>query len=478
MRHSRRAAMAGAALLLCAGCSSGGDAAPDPGPSEGKVRVLRVATASDVSQGPVRQRLIEAWDRSQRDVRVEIVQLPAAADDQRSQMVAALQARSADYDVVNIDVTWTAEFAAGGLIEPLDGDPLKGMWPQVAETARYERKVWAVPFNTDAALLYYRDDIWKDTKRRPPYTWGELETAAADATDHRQVRQVFEHGYAAQLDEYEGLTVNAQEAVWAAGGELVDKEGKVRARTVETQRGLTDLVDHYQDLMPPETSTADELDSLEMFRDEKVPFMRNWPYVYNVLSAKGSKVAGKFHVVPLPGPGGKGASVLGGQNLAITQDSHHPDDARRLLDHLVRPEQQRCLLEAGFAPVLRASYDAHGPGCSLPDTGLSGGGESSAGSPGDGESSAGSAGGGESSGKGEKEDPGTASESAAHGLPPYTEALRKALGNARARPVTPYYAAYTELVQTEVHDLLENRSGNGTVATDLDKGLKKIMNGG
>ncbi|MFF3765859.1 extracellular solute-binding protein [Streptomyces sp. NPDC001922] len=475
-------------LTLCAGCDGGDRAAPDPKPSPGEERVLRVATASDVSQGPVRQRLIEAWDRSQPDVRVEIVRLPAAADDARSQLVAALQSGGADYDVVNLDVPWTAEFAAGDLIRPLDGDPLHGMWGQVADTARFRKRIWAVPFNTDAALLYYRKDIWKDAAWRPPATWGELDTAAGNAKDPRQVRQTFPYGYATQLDSYEGLTVNAQEAVWAADGELVDTTGKVVAASVDTQEGLTDLFQRFHGLMPPETSTADERDSLEMFRDEKVPFMRNWPYVYNVLAAKGSKVAGKFGVVPLPGRGANGSSVLGGQNLAVTRDSAHPDDARRLLDFLVRPAQQRCLLEAGFAPVLKATYEAAGPRCSLSGGGGASGGEATSGEEASGEegtaSDEGGAGsGGDRTGGADGERASAApeaggEEAGSRKLPPWTEALRKALGRARPRPVTPYYAAFTELVQTLVHGRLENGGDEEDLAEDLDKDLRTVMEGG
>jgi multiple sugar transport system substrate-binding protein len=445
MRNRSRWAVAvgGALVVLCAACTSKGGEDQKPGPSTDKERVLRVATAPDVSQGPVRQRLIEAWDKSREDIRVEIVKLPSAADDARAQLVAALQSGSADYDVVNIDVAWTAEFAAGKLIQPLKERLPKGMWPQVAKTAEYRGRTWAVPFNTDAALLYYRKDIWKNQSWQPPTTWDALDRAATDVRKPSQVTQTFPYGYVAQLGEYEGLTVNALEAVWAAGGELVDEDGRVKADSPETESGLDELAVRYRTFMPPEAGSADERDSLEMFRDEKVAFMRNWPYVYNVLSAKGSKVRDKFGVVALPaGPAGSGPSVLGGQNLAITARSHYAAEAQDLLDYLVQPEQQRCLLDAGFAPVLRVSYERDGPRCSLSD-------ESGEGQ--------------EEAGPSSPQDPGK--------LPPYTGELKKAVAAARSRPVTPYYAAFTELVQTEVHDQLEDGGGRGAIATKLDKSL-------
>ncbi|MFE5772567.1 extracellular solute-binding protein [Streptomyces sp. NPDC056485] len=63
------------------------------------------------------------------------------------------------YDVVNLDVTWVAEFAAAGLVQPLpdrlvDDDDVKS----VAGTARWGEKLYSVPFKSDVGLLFYRRD--------------------------------------------------------------------------------------------------------------------------------------------------------------------------------------------------------------------------------------------------------------------------------------------------------------------------------
>ncbi|MBH5335281.1 extracellular solute-binding protein [Streptomyces pactum] len=511
-------------LLLCTACTSGGGAGPSAVPPPGATsagagtpRVLRVATASDVSIGPVRERLIEAWDRQRDDYTVEIVKLPAAADEVRSQLIAALQSGSADYDVVNIDVTWTAEFAAGGLIRPLAGELPEDIWPSVAATTRYDGRTWAVPFNTDAALLYYRTDIWRDRDWRPPRTWAELEEDVAEARDPERVTRRFEDGYITQLGPYEGLTVNALEAVWARGGRFVGEDGEVTADSVEVRYGLDNLYRQYRDLMPRALARrADEHDSLAAFRDGKVPFMRNWPYVYNILAAEGSRLKGRFGVVALPGQGdGKpGTSVLGGQNLAITTRSEHSAAARELLAYLTEPAQQRCLLDVGFAPVLRSSYDPSGDPvrCSLPPDGDGGadapgdpehpaggtdGGTDSGsadGGNGDGGDRDGPAGTGGSAGRGRAADrtadaepaagaDGAAGESGAAApdpgrLPVYAAPLRQALAAARPRPVTPYYAAFTELIQSEVHAMLLHGGNRDALPRRLAEQLGPVLRGG
>ncbi|MFH8366114.1 extracellular solute-binding protein [Streptomyces sp. NPDC018031] len=473
MSGRRRGGRITAAMLLLCGtaCTSGGSGGPDavPPPRSGTGgattrQVLRVATASDVSVGPVRERLIEAWDRQRDDYTVEIVKLPVAADGVRSQLTAALQSGSADYDVINIDVAWTAEFAMGGLIRPLSGGLPEDMWESVAATARYDGRTWAVPFNTDAGLLYYRTDIWKDENWEPPRTWKQLEEYVEEARSSERVTETFEDGYITQLAPYEGLTVNAQEAVWARGGEFVGAGGEVTADSTEVQYGLEDLYRRYRQIMPRSSARhADEHAAMVAFRDGRVPFMRNWPYVYNLLNASGSEVKGDFGVVPLPGreDGETGVSVLGGQNLAITAHSDQAAAARELLAYLAGPAQQRCLLDAGFAPVLKSTYTRSDIGCSLPEERD---GRGDVGGDADGR---GGTGGNESG----------APAGAPDGLPPYTAPLREALAAARPRPVTPYYAAFTKLIQTEVHALLTDRADLDSIAEHLAERLAAVVEG-
>ncbi|MEK8143383.1 hypothetical protein NKH18_18545 [Streptomyces sp. M10(2022)] len=77
---------------------------------------------------------------------------------------------------------------------------------------------------------------------------------------------------------------------------------------------------------------------------------------------------GKYSVNRLPG-----ASVLGGQNLAVTADSSRADDARALISFLTSRESERCLLDAGFAatgpPPTATRPCAAGPGRRRPTAG-------------------------------------------------------------------------------------------------------------
>ena len=75
-------------------------------------------------------------------------------------------------------------------------------------------------------------------------------------------------------------------------------------------------------------TTYQEGETHTAFIDGAAAFMRNWPYAYSLAAAKGSKVAGKFAVAPLPhGSGGHSVATVGGWQLAVSKYSKHQDAA-------------------------------------------------------------------------------------------------------------------------------------------------------
>jgi ABC-type sugar transport system, periplasmic component len=63
------------------------------------------------------------WNKDHPNEKVTVKQQSAIADDQHQDLVQNFQAKSSTYDVVSVDVIWTAEFAAKGWLQPLTGKP-------------------------------------------------------------------------------------------------------------------------------------------------------------------------------------------------------------------------------------------------------------------------------------------------------------------------------------------------------------------
>ena len=68
-----------------------------------------------------------------------------------------------EYDLILLDLIWTADFARHGIIEPLP-DPLdravrSGMVPRIYSAFDYEGRLWAMPFHVDFQMLYTNMDL-------------------------------------------------------------------------------------------------------------------------------------------------------------------------------------------------------------------------------------------------------------------------------------------------------------------------------
>lgn len=314
---------------------------------------LTLATAGDLTGylGSV----LEGWNRSHPAERVALVQLPDSADETHAQMVTDLRGRDRSrFDVLNIDVSWTSEFAAEGWVRPLPRDrfPLKSFLRPVVDTATYDNRLYAVPYVTNAGLLLYRKDILAKEGVPPPRTWAELEKAAKTIAPKYKM-----DGYAGQFLPYEGLTVNAAEAVYSAGGSILGDEGdRVTVNSAAAREGIAFLARGVREgWIPKAALTYKEEESKQAFQDGRLLFLRNWPYAYASASAPGSPVAGKVGAVRLPGPDGAGRSVLGGSNLAVSTHARHPESAARLIAYLTSEAVQRQVLTRGALPPVRAA---------------------------------------------------------------------------------------------------------------------------
>ncbi|MFD1828786.1 ABC transporter substrate-binding protein [Streptomyces desertarenae] len=341
-----------AAAVVLAGYAGLGPWSGERAAHAGERGPVTLVTAGDLTDylDPV----LDDWNRARPDEKATLVELPESADETRAQLVTGLRSGSDRFDVLNIDVAWTSEFAAAGWISPVDPGrfPLDDLLPPVVDTATFGGRLYAVPYVTNAGLLYYRSDVLEAEGEEPPRTWAELERLAKEVAPRHGLE-----GYAGQFLPYEGLTANATEAVRSAGGSLlVDEGAKVTADSAGTEEGLRFLADGVREGWIPEESLSwKEEESREAFQDGRLLFLRNWPYVYAVAGGEGSRVAGRFGAVPLPGPDGPGISVLGGSNLAVNANSRHPETAADLIAYLTSEPVQRRVLTEGSLPPVRAS---------------------------------------------------------------------------------------------------------------------------
>ena len=349
-------AILAAGLMLLAGCTADGASSSGSAPSTNGIGPITFAIGKDNSGWL--QGVITGWNQGHPSQKVTLLLLPQASNGQLAQLVANLQAKSDLYDVIDMDVIWTAEFASNGWIIPLPQSqfPLGDFLKPAVDTARYQGRLYAVPDYSNADLLYYRKDILAKAGKQPPRTWAQLQQLAETVAPEYGL-----YGYAGTFAPYEGLTVNFAAAVQSAGGSILSPEGtKVTVNSAKALQGLEFLVNGFRHGWIPRVALSYEEESAQnAFASGKFLFLDNWPDVYAALSVPGpqNKVYGKFGIAALPGPDGMGSSSLGGANLAISAYSQHQRTALDFIKYMTNLTNERQMLEKGsFPPVWTRLY--------------------------------------------------------------------------------------------------------------------------
>ncbi|TNC28055.1 ABC transporter substrate-binding protein [Amycolatopsis alkalitolerans] len=348
------------ALLLsaCGGGASSGSGTATTGALTGRGPIT-FATGKDTSGNL--DKLVNTWNTQHPTENVRVVELPESADDQLQQMVQNAQIKSDAFSVLDMDVTWTAEFAAHRWIDQLPQDQLNlpNYLPSAVATGKYRGNLYAMPFKSNGGLLFYRKDLLQQAGvQQPPKTFADM---FADCQKVMALPQAAGMGcYAGQYAKYEGLTVNFSEAVDSAGGSVFDDNGNPTVDTPQAKTALNTLVQAFKSgSIPKDAITYKEEDSRRAFEAGKLVFQRQWPYGWALGNKAGSsQVAGKFDVAPLPGITGQGVSTLGGYNLAISAFTKNKATALDFIKYLTSADAERSnLLATSEAPTLTALYN-------------------------------------------------------------------------------------------------------------------------
>jgi multiple sugar transport system substrate-binding protein len=349
------ALVAASLLLTAAGCAPGSSPSGGTAPSANGIGPITFAVGGDDAN--IFAALIEPWNKAHPDQRVTLMRLPEAENGQLAQLTANLQAGSSTYDVIAMDVIWTAKFASAGWIIPLESNmfPLGDFLRPAVDTARYNGHLWAVPYYSNAQVLYYRKDILAKAGKQAPKTWAQLVAQAKTVAPKYGLQ-----GYAGQLAPYEGLVVNFADALQSAGASILSPAGTVTVDSAQAQAGLSSLVDGLREGWIPKSSLSyEEESSWGDFESGKLLFLSNWPFIYSYASqdSPANKVYGKVGIAPLPGQSGPGSSSLGGANLAVSAFSKHQATALALIQYLTSlPAERQLLKDSGFPPVWTSLY--------------------------------------------------------------------------------------------------------------------------
>jgi trehalose/maltose transport system substrate-binding protein len=305
---------------------------------------------------------VEAWSQQTGNA-VKVVSTPNSASERFALYQQILASHSSDIDILQIDVVWPGTLAPHlvDLSKYIGSDAVRQFFPTLIANNTIAGKLVAMPWFTDAGVLYYRKDLLEKYGAQPPVTWQQLTATARRIQDaERAAGNPRMHGFVFQAKGYEGLTCDALEWIDSfGGGTLVDADGAV---TVDNPRAVAALelaASWIGDIAPRGVLNYDEEESRGVFQSGNAVFMRNWPYAWALGNAADSPIRGRIGVIALPAGGSHGhhSGVLGGWQLAVSRYSRHPQLAADLVRYLTRyAEQKRRAIEGSYNPTIAALY--------------------------------------------------------------------------------------------------------------------------
>jgi multiple sugar transport system substrate-binding protein len=255
-------------------------------------------------------------------------------------------------DIVVIDNPDHSSFAALGVLADIS-DQVKA-WGQASQyfegpmqSTIYEDRNYGIPDNSNCLTLWANTSALKGAGVEMPGDWDALRSAVAKLTHGRQ------KGLAVSAVKSEEGTFQWLPFLWAAGADLdsLDSDGGRAALQL-----WVDFVQAGQ--MSESVVNWDQAAVLQQFENERAALMVNGPWQIGVIEADKPKL--KWQVAPLP-KDQTSASVLGGENLAITASSKHVDAAWEFIEWTQEPDRLRAYnITAGKIPSRKdVAQDPH-----------------------------------------------------------------------------------------------------------------------
>lgn len=307
------------------------------------VSLAEPVTIKFAAQGdstPATQAVIDAFNASQTNYKVEWVDMTNDSGAMREQLTTSLKAGSSEYDVLSLDVVWAGEFAASGYIQPLDM-MLEDAGLNIADynagsmaSGMFSGKEYVLPFFPDLGLLYFRKDIVSEEDAAKlvagTYTWDDLLAMAQKYGGQGGTTT----GIVFQSSLYEGLICNANE--FTSNWKDIKGGLEVMKKFIDSKVAPDNILNYT------EGETANSF-----IKGESV-FARNWPYMWGSIKSEGTITTDQVTVAPLPG-----GSTVGGWLLAINKNSANPEGAFAFMQFVNSEAGQLLMSEkGGYLPGL------------------------------------------------------------------------------------------------------------------------------
>jgi multiple sugar transport system substrate-binding protein len=352
---SRRSVAAGAAvpvllsLALSGAVGAQSPAAPDTSVS-GTVEFWNGYAADGAEITTFVEQVLPAFNALYPDITVDHQEIPY--DDLRQKLVTGI-AGGVLPDVLRADIIWVPEFADQGVLLPLDQEMpdfaqiAQGVFPGPLSTAKWGDHYYGLPLDTNTRIIFANPSVLEAAGITAlPTTMDEFE-AALKAVKDTLGPDVY--GYA------EGGTGawSVLPWIWSFGGgvttdDLSTAQGVLNGPgTVAAVTKLKEWLDAgylSPSILGGGTATSDQ------FGNGQTATILEGPWMPGIFANQFPDLS--FEYTPVPaGPGGS-ASVVGGEDIVVFNDTDVKDAALAFTRFMLSEEAQRLMGTTGQMPVL------------------------------------------------------------------------------------------------------------------------------
>ncbi len=251
-----------------------------------------------------------------------------------TEVTTAYAAGDSPWDVVSDSDESGPVLARAGWLTPLDDVIPQETWddfPQGMQDAfplwhGFDGAMYRVPHEFAMGYFFYR----KHLSDNPPTTWEEMAAMGMEMTDN-------ENGVWATTDAVSGGALTYVYLAYLTSqtnGQIFELDDG----TANAVRLLYDMLHHYK-IMPQDALNMNYDQQNELYMDDRVMFMRQWPYFQSVAEGNTDWYDADKVAIALPpgGPAGPG-SWWGGWGFTVPSLAPNPDGAQELIRFLTSPE--------------------------------------------------------------------------------------------------------------------------------------------
>lgn len=297
--------------------------------------------------GPEYQALVEAFEMENPGVQVEL------ASDSWSDWLNKLPVMASAGnlpDVFLVGHQHTASFGSGDHLLPLDeyvpDEVMDEFFDAVLGMYMWDGEVMALPFTTDARVLFYNKDYFRRAgldPEAPPETHSELLAMAEELTmDTDDDGRVDVYGFG--LDAGLAVVMQGTTMFTATGEWLVSPDTMQSAVDTEGVRTFLSNLRRLTEYSQPDWASSNHQDVVNLFAQGRVAMIWAGPYAYNMAPELLDDPSVGTAMMPYADDFGETGSFGGGFGIAVSRNTENPRLAAELAMSIVSPERNPLLM--------------------------------------------------------------------------------------------------------------------------------------